>query len=507
MLVPAAQYLRMSTEHQQYSISNQSRLICEYAKAHGFSIVKTFEDSGKSGLLLKSRPALKELLNEVVSASAVFNVILVYDVSRWGRFQDVDEAAHYEYICKAAGVPVHYCAEQFSNDGTLSDAILKSLKRAMAAEYSRELGVRVYRGQRHLAQLGFKMGGCSMYGLRRVLISSTGAFKQMLDRGERKGIHTDRVIVVPGPPNETAIIKEMFAMASQGRMRPLAIASRLNERGVQFSERRHDWERQNVANILNNPIYAGCNTWGRTSQRMKGKVLVVPRSEWVIKQGAFQPLVDMETFAAAQKALVWRKSDEELLEGLKNVWRIYGAVTQDILNLSEDGPAYGTCCSHFGSLESALALIGYRHQRNDELARQRSVRFQRIHRGLINRLVQLFPKRLEAVSRTWSPRRTLRLDGRLIISVQLVVARQTSAHHLSWRVHPVPSEHHNLTLCCYLDAKNEKITGEYFVNGFATAPKRGILTIRPDDPDIVQVKLTTLSRFCDVALEIESTNE
>lgn len=35
--------------------------------------------------------------------------------------------------------------------------------------------------------------------------------------------------------------------------------------------------------ILNNPIYAGCNAWGRTSQRMKGKVLVVPRSEWVIK--------------------------------------------------------------------------------------------------------------------------------------------------------------------------------------------------------------------------------
>jgi DNA invertase Pin-like site-specific DNA recombinase len=501
-LIPAAEYLRMSTDHQQYSITNQATRIREYAYASGFEIVRTYQDPGRSGLSFKNRPGLAQLLQDVVSGTAAYKAVLVYDVSRWGRFQDVDEAAHYEYLCKAAKVPVHYCAEQFANDGTLSDAILKGLKRAMAAEYSRELGVRVYRGQRHLVQLGFKMGGCSTYGLRRLLVSTTGASKQLLERGERKGLQSDRVIIVPGPESETAIVQEIFAMAIQDRMRPLAIARRLNERGVQFSALRKDWDRQNVANILHNPIYTGCNTWGRTSQRMKGKLLVIPRSEWIIKHGAFQPLIDLESFEAAQTVLVWRKTDEELLEGLKGVWRTHGAVTQDILGVSEDAPTYSTCCAHFGSLENALALIGYRHQRNDELARQRSVRFQRIHRGLINRLVQLFPNRLEAVSRAWSPRRTLRLDGRLIISIQLVVARQTSAHHVSWRIHPVPSERNNLTLCCYLDTKNERVVGRYFVNGFPATPKRSI-TIRPDDPTFQQVQLTTLSKFCGVALETE----
>ena len=39
-------------------------------------------------------------------------------MSRWGRFQDADESAYYEYICRRANVGVQYCAEQFENDGS-----------------------------------------------------------------------------------------------------------------------------------------------------------------------------------------------------------------------------------------------------------------------------------------------------------------------------------------------------------------------------------------------------
>jgi DNA invertase Pin-like site-specific DNA recombinase len=57
-----------------------------------------------------------------------FTSLLVYDVSRWGRFQDVDESAHYEYVLKRAGIRVHYCAEQFENDGSMSSSVLKTLE-------------------------------------------------------------------------------------------------------------------------------------------------------------------------------------------------------------------------------------------------------------------------------------------------------------------------------------------------------------------------------------------
>ena len=128
MPIPAAQYLRMSTDDQQYSLANQRIRISEYAQKQGFNIIKTYEDPGRSGVIIKHRKGLSALLSDVVSGEAKFRAVLVYDVSRWGRFQNPDEAAHYEFLCASAGIPLHYCAEQFNNDGTASSAILKALK-------------------------------------------------------------------------------------------------------------------------------------------------------------------------------------------------------------------------------------------------------------------------------------------------------------------------------------------------------------------------------------------
>jgi DNA invertase Pin-like site-specific DNA recombinase len=60
-----------------------------------------------------------------VRGEAKFRRIIVLDVSRWGRFQDADEAAHYEFVCKRAGINVIYCAEEFNNEGTVSDYFAK----------------------------------------------------------------------------------------------------------------------------------------------------------------------------------------------------------------------------------------------------------------------------------------------------------------------------------------------------------------------------------------------
>jgi DNA invertase Pin-like site-specific DNA recombinase len=138
----AAQYVRMSTEHQKYSTENQAQIIEEYALRRGLEVVRTYADAGKSGLRLDGRDSLQQLLADVQSGAADFTDILVYDVSRWGRFQDADQSAYYEYVCRSSGVAVHYCAEQFENDGTIGSSIIKTVKRAMAGEYSRELSAK-----------------------------------------------------------------------------------------------------------------------------------------------------------------------------------------------------------------------------------------------------------------------------------------------------------------------------------------------------------------------------
>lgn len=125
--IPAAQYLRMSTENQEYSLLNQAEAIAKYADSKGFLIVKTYEDPGRSGLVLRERPGLRALLTDVVGSNPGYEAILVYDVSRWGRFQDSDEAASYEFLCKQAGAQVHYCAESFVNDLSIASSIMKAL--------------------------------------------------------------------------------------------------------------------------------------------------------------------------------------------------------------------------------------------------------------------------------------------------------------------------------------------------------------------------------------------
>jgi DNA invertase Pin-like site-specific DNA recombinase len=90
----AAQYLRMSTDEQDYSTLNQAEAIAGYAAAHNIEVVRTYSDDARSGLQLNGRPGLKLLLSDVETGNANFDVILVYDVSRWGRFQDADESGY-----------------------------------------------------------------------------------------------------------------------------------------------------------------------------------------------------------------------------------------------------------------------------------------------------------------------------------------------------------------------------------------------------------------------------
>ncbi len=104
MVERAVEYVRMSTEHQRYSTENQSDVIGQYAAKRGIEIVRTYAEAGKSGLRLEGRDALKRLIDDVQHGRADFTTILVYDVSRWGRFQDCDESAYYEFLCRRSGV-------------------------------------------------------------------------------------------------------------------------------------------------------------------------------------------------------------------------------------------------------------------------------------------------------------------------------------------------------------------------------------------------------------------
>jgi DNA invertase Pin-like site-specific DNA recombinase len=276
----------MSTEHQRYSTENQAEAIAQYAARRGFEIVQTYEDSGRSGLTLNGRQSLQQLLADVRSGAAEFSAILVYDISRWGRFQDADESAYYEFVCREAGISVHYCAEQFENDGSISATIIKSVKRAMAGEYSRELSVKVFAGQCRLVRLGYRQGGPAGYGLRRQLLDEQGAPKGELRRGEQKSLQTDRVVLGPGPPEEVEVVRRLYRMFVVQRRTEGEIATILNGEGLTTDTGR-PWTRGTVHQVLTNEKYVGNNVFNRVSNKLKARRVVNPPDMWVRADRAF----------------------------------------------------------------------------------------------------------------------------------------------------------------------------------------------------------------------------
>jgi len=458
---PAAQYVRMSTEDQRYSIDNQIAGIGEYAAKHGFTIIQTYEDSGKSGLVLKHRHGLVKLLREVLSGRVAFKAILVYDISRWGRFQDVDESAYYEFICKNAGVPVHYCAEQFSNDETLTSALLKAIKRSMAAEFSRELGVKVFNGKKRLVQLGFWVGSEAGYGYQRLMVSADGHRKQKLKLGEHKSLTTDRVVLIPGDKKEVATVRHLFGMAgAKTRMGPSQIARRMNDSGMLFQG--HLWSNVQVSNMLTNPKYAGWNVWARRSTKLQGKITKLPPEMWITKPGAFPALIDQATFDRVQKNVirqadrVW--SNEELTKRLKGLLLAKGRLSEEIILGARGMCSPNTLKRRFGGYREIYETIGYRPLFRDYYRGPRAESAMCVRRDLVERISTLFPKHVVVKQQRMRTKSILWVDHEFYVAVLLgrwVEASRTERAH--WVVCPNPSEYDYITLFCRLNTANNGI--------------------------------------------------
>jgi len=337
----AAAYVRMSTEHQQYSTSNQMDAIRDYAKRRGMQIAKEYSDEGKSGLNIQGRDSLAQMIQDVQNGQVNFSCILVYDISRWGRFQDADESAYYEYTCRRAGVAVHYCAEQFENDGSPVSTIVKGVKRAMAGEYSRELSSKVFQGACRLIQLGYKQGGTAGFGLRRMLIDQNGQHKAVLKMGEQKSLQTDRVVLIPGPDEEVDAVRRIYQAFISGGKSETQIATSLNVQGM-VTDFGRAWTRGTVHQVLTNEKYIGNNVYHRTSFKLKLKHVANPQEKWIRGDGVFEGIVEPSLFHTAQGIILARSrkfSDEEMLEKLREVLNKHGRICGMLIDETEGLPS------------------------------------------------------------------------------------------------------------------------------------------------------------------------
>ena len=457
--VPAAQYLRMSTELQRYSLEFQTAVIRSYAEKHAFIVVKTYIDAGKSGVVLKHREGLAQLLHDVVAGGQPYRAVLVYDVSRWGRFQDADEAAHYEYVCKKSGIPILYCAETFSNDATMPNAIMKALKRVMAAEYSRELSEKVYLGMTRLVSNGLWAGSVPGFGLRRMLVATDGQRKHIMNYGECKNLRSDHTVLVPGPQNEIDCIREIFRMYVNERRSTTYIARRLNEAGISHGE--SPWNYQAVRVILGHEKYAGSMVWGRSTQKLTGHIVSVPREKWLLQKNVVEPIVDRRTFDAAQKihdGKAHNTSDQALLCKARKLLKARGRLTANIINRSSSTPSSTCYIARFGSLRRMYQMLDY--TRSDTFSfRMKSTRqVTSLHRAIYKNLRKLFPDIIATHESSLARPKSLRFSSGLTISLVVCLWESTLRGMSRWRFQSINAQRAGfVTLLCRCNKENSGI--------------------------------------------------
>ena len=356
----AVAYYRHSAEiGQENSVEIQQDNVRAFAQQHGIEIINEFADRGKSGLNAEGRPAFNEMM-EWVRTRDDFALILVLDVSRWGRFQDTDLSAHYESLCTQHGKQVIYTNIGFTRDeDRLINQLRKSIDRYQSAEYSRTLSKKVFEGAAKVAHQGYRPGGAPPYAFNRLMLDENKQPDRILQPGQRKAIQNGRVVLVPGAASQVEVVQEIFLLFVEKRFDERQIAGHLNARGIP-SPGGVRWSEASVRHILTNQQYAGAVVYNRTTQRLKTKRRTNPHEQWIITPNAYDPIISEELWNGAQAIFASRKrryTRDHMLQRLAVLYETYNIITSRLIRFDEESPSPATVAAKFGGLTGAFQAM------------------------------------------------------------------------------------------------------------------------------------------------------
>ena len=355
-----AYYRHSAQDRQENSVEIQQDQVRKFASDNKIEIIQEFIDRGKTGLVTEGREAFQTMLRDYIQSGTLeFDYVLVLDVSRWGRYQNTDISAYYTGLCAMHGKHVSYTSIGFTAENDLMHALRINIERYQAANYSRELSTKVFKGCAKIASQGFRAGGMPPYAFHRLLLDEQRQPIQVLDPGQRKSIQNQRVTLTPGCPDEITVTKRIFRAFVHQKKTPKQIAGLLNDDQIPSPGQSH-WTAQSVQGILSNELYAGTMVYNKTTQRLKSPSRNNPKAEWVRAENAFPAIIDRNVFDSAQTIIrkteeqrVIRYSDKDMLERLRALYAHFGTVRSSLIAGDKDMVSPATYTHHFGSLRTA----------------------------------------------------------------------------------------------------------------------------------------------------------
>ena len=300
----ACMYLRLSKDDginsESNSITNQRELIQSYAKNNEIELVKEYVDDGYSGTTY-DRPALKDLMEEISKKNRAFDIIIVKDLSRFGRdyigagtyIQKIFPQLHIRFI----SVNDNYD----SKHADMSDTnLMLPIRNFINDSYARDISNKVKSSQKMKREKGEYIGSFAPYGYKK---SEENKNKLIVDENIRD------------------IIKSIFDMKLKGYSSK-AIAEELNDLGIDspkvYKEKQglhytggfkvlkvRNWSAKSINRIIENEVYIGTMLQGKsaTINYKNKKQIEKDKRDWVKVEHTHEGIISKEVFYIANRML------------------------------------------------------------------------------------------------------------------------------------------------------------------------------------------------------------
>ncbi|MGN0522689.1 MAG: recombinase family protein [Eubacterium sp.] len=301
----AALYCRLSSDDaylgESGSIQTQRALLTQYCRENNIPIYDTYADDGFSGTNFE-RPDFKRMLKDLEKHKA--NVVIVKDLSRFGR-EYAQMGMYIENDFEDWNIRFISIGENIDTlNGT--DGILMPITNVINSHYAKECSRKTKQAHRALAKEG-------------KFIGSRAPFGYIKDPNDRHHLIVDE--------EAATVVKDIFKMFCNGigyvRMTKILRERKVLNPQAYFNKNNpdyyksdywrqdFDWHATSIRAILNNPVYLGQTTFGRT--KVKGRVkktkVAVDESEWIVVENTHEPLIDKATWDLVHEIMKNRRRE------------------------------------------------------------------------------------------------------------------------------------------------------------------------------------------------------
>ena len=291
----AIAYLRKSTDLQETSLEQQKEKILQFAREHSIAIIEFFAEEA-CGESVEGRPQFRKMI-ERCKSDEDFQYVFIYDMSRWGRFENPKEAVYWEVEVEKAGRKIVFISEGFKEDN-IGTSITNFVKSAEASEYLKNIRRQTIRGMIYNAKRGFWMGGRPPYGYDRAIVEK-GNIIEILPEGKQKNIKDQKIKLVINK-QQAKVIRTIFVMFTKQGLSVHSIATHLNQSHY-APPRGRMWTKSSLWRMLHNEAYVGTLVYNRENvHKRNGRHKYNPKEQWVVVKNAHGPIIPMELWEMVQ---------------------------------------------------------------------------------------------------------------------------------------------------------------------------------------------------------------